>query len=294
MEDLSDWIVWRTALNRGEIHAGVAGQMGEYVARMAFTTSVFALQPEEMQRRASEALNPELCRITEDLVFTEPYIDHEHNSVAPGVAPEVARLRAYDALVAEVGGLKYRFMTAGQTLIHGDLHTGSVMVRNDASGAGHGKAIDGEFCFYGPVGFDLGALIGNYLAASARAHVLGRPDGFRSFLRGLAEETWSTFERCIRAMWPQRVDRFLSDGFFEQWLTSVWRDSIGFGGCKAIRRIVGLAKVSDIQTLPPDEHVVAATIVLRTAARWIVEREHLDGPDALAAVFDEVVAEVAR
>lgn len=298
MADLSDWSVWRTALNRGEVHRGVAGQMGDYVARVAFATSVFGMEIEDVQRAAAAAINPDLCRITEDLVFTEPYIEHEHNSVHPEVEPEVLRLRADARLIAVVGALKYRFITAGQALIHGDLHTGSVMVRHTPVGesgdgeAGQGKAIDGEFCYYGPVGFDIGALLGNYLAAMARARVLGRPGDFQVFLRELSAETWAAFDIGIRERWPERVDHFYSDLFLEEWVRDIWRDSIGFAGCKAIRRIVGLAKVSDIESLEGDEHVAAATIVLRTAHRWIVEREAFGHPADLMAVFDEVATEV--
>jgi len=295
MADLSAWHVWRTALNEGEIHRGVAAQMGDYVGRVAFTTSVFGAEIETVQQAAAGAVNPDLCRITEDLVFTEPYIEHEHNSVHTGVEPEVQALRDDARLVAEVGGLKYRFITAGQALVHGDLHTGSVMVRHVPGGDGEaaeGKAIDGEFCYYGPVGFDIGALLGNYLAAISRARVLGRPDTFQAWLRGLGDETWAAFDAAIRTHWPERVDTFYSDEMLEAWIGSVWRDSIGFGGCKAIRRIVGLAKVSDIETLEGEQHVAAATMVLRTAARWIKERGELADPAALMTVADEVAAEV--
>ncbi len=289
MENLDDWVVWRTALNEGEIYRGVAAQMGRYIARMAFSTSLFGIPNEEMHRRAADAVNPDLCRITEDLVFTEPYIDHEHNSYLPELAGEVERLRADAAHLAEVGILKYRFMTAGQALIHGDLHTGSVMVTRDDAGTGRGKAFDAEFCYYGPVGFDLGALIGNYLFVRARGAVLGRPAAFMDWATGLADETWSAFSAEMRALWPGRVDEFLSDAFLERWLDEVWRDAVGYAGCKAIRRIIGLAKVSDIQTLPPAEHVLAATAVLRTASRWIVERGSLDDPAALQRVANDVL-----
>lgn len=293
MENLDDWVVWRTALNNGEIHRAVAGQMGEYVARMAFATSLFGLENEEMHIRAAAAANPELCRITEDLVFTEPYVGHEHNSYVPALAPEVIRIRQNADHIAEVGMLKYRFMTAGQALIHGDLHTGSVMVSRGFGGQGRGKAFDAEFCYYGPVGFDLGALIGNYLFAVARGRLLKRPTEFTHWVSGLADETWGSFVRVIRQLWPERVDTFYSDAFLDRWLDVVWRDTVGYAGCKAIRRIVGLAKVSDIQTLPPAEHLAAATLVLRTASRWIVERAHLESPVALMEVANEVMREVA-
>ncbi len=78
----------------------------------------------------------------------------------------------------------------------------------------------------------------------------------------------------------------------DAWLDRVAVDMIGFAGAKANRRIIGLAKVSDIQQLPPDEHVRAATIVLRTASRWIRERASLRTVAAANAVFDEVRDEV--
>ena len=119
-------------------------------------------------------------------------------------------------------------------------------------------------------------------------------DRAQAFLRGLSAESWGAFDVAIRERWPERADHFYSDEMLEDWIHAVWRDSVGFGGCKAIRRIVGLAKVSDIETLEGTEHVAAATIVLRTAHRWIVGRERLDHPADLMVVFDEVVSEVLR
>lgn len=53
-----------------------------------------------------------------------------------------------------------RFCERAQALIHGDLHTGSVMVTQDST-----QVIDPEFSFYGPMGFDIGAFLGNLILA---------------------------------------------------------------------------------------------------------------------------------
>ena len=53
-----------------------------------------------------------------------------------------------------------RFCERAQALVHGDLHTGSVMVTKDST-----QVIDPEFAFYGPMGFDVGAFIGNLILA---------------------------------------------------------------------------------------------------------------------------------
>ena len=292
MENLMGWEIWRDKLNDGYIHRGVASLIGEYVANLAFHTSVFALDQMEVKERTAEAINPELCRITEDLVFTEPYIEHTNNSFADEVAPVVAALRSDDTLRAEVGMLKHKFMTAAEALIHGDLHTGSVMVTMKDDGSGDARVIDPEFAFYGPVGFDIGAVLGNYLAARARAEVLDRPTEFKEWLGSLAQETWDAFEKEIRRLWTTRPDTTWTDSFLDTWLIQVQRDSLGFGGCKAIRRVIGLAKVSDIETLPHDEHTHAAAIILRTASTWITRRDPLGTVAASNEVFDSVATAV--
>jgi 5-methylthioribose kinase len=71
----------------------------------------------------------------------------------------------------------------------------------------------------------------------------------------------------------------------------VLQDAAGFGGCKAIRRIIGLAKVSDIQTLDGAAHIAAATAVLHTARRWILEQASLRSVDDLIALTDASLAD---
>ena len=53
-----------------------------------------------------------------------------------------------------------RFSERAQALIHADLHTGSVMVTQEST-----QVIDHEFAFYGPMGFDIGAFLGNLILA---------------------------------------------------------------------------------------------------------------------------------
>ena len=55
---------------------------------------------------------------------------------------------------------KYQFMTSMQALVHGDLHTGSIMLTPTDT-----RVIDPEFALVGPIGFDVGAVIGNLFLA---------------------------------------------------------------------------------------------------------------------------------
>ena len=103
-------------------------------------------------------INPELCEITEDLVLTEPYNDCNHrNNVFPPIADFVRReLYEDDALKLAVAKLKFEFMNNAQSLIHGDLHTGSIFVKQDST-----RVFDPEFAFYGPMGYDIGNVVAN-------------------------------------------------------------------------------------------------------------------------------------
>ena len=177
-------------------------------------------------------------------------------------------------------------MTAGEALIHGDLHTGSVMV-----GGGRTVAIDPEFAFYGPVGYDLGALWANAAIAGVRAAALARPAPFRDHVAAILPESWAAFEAELRTLWPGRADPFFSDAFLERWRASVWRDALGYAATKAARRIIGYAHVTDIETLDDTVRPAAAATVLRIARRFLLERDAIEGP---AAAWDVVTDEIAR
>jgi 5-methylthioribose kinase len=284
MEDLADLRVWRSALNDGETHPGAAAALGRFVARVAFHTSDFGMDPELRKKQAAATINPELCRITEDLVLSEPYLEHEHNHYPEALTDLVAELRSDPAVLVEVATLKHRFQSGAEALIHGDLHTGSVMV-----GGGRAVAIDPEFSFYGPVGFDLGAIWGNAVIAAARADRLGRPAAFREHVAAILPESWAAFQEELRSLWPSRADRFFNDAFLERWLRTTWHDAIGFAGAKAIRRMIGFAHVSDIETLDEPLRSSAAAAVVRAGRRFLVERAAIEDPAAAWAVATEEI-----
>lgn len=278
LEDLSRSLIWRKALISGEPVPEAAVAMGRLVAEMSFRTSWMALGIPEARRRAASHANAELCEITEDLVFTEPFIDHPHNSVAPCLQETVKRLRGDEELRCAVETLKSRFAEHAEALIHGDLHTGSVMVGGTGAGI-TAKAIDGEFCCYGPVGFDIGMLFANCLFAEARAAVLGLT-GLFAAVGELRRLTWDSFATEMRRLWQRTPPEGWSASFLERWLARVATESVGFAGCEAVRRVVGLAKVADLESLPEDAYAAAGRATLEIATRWIglfLDRSELPG-----------------
>lgn len=289
MEDLSDHAVWRHALNRGEVHDGAAAALGRYVAAVAFGTSVLGMDRTEQAHALAESVNPELCIITEDLVFTEPSVDAGRNVVLPANEPDARAIAQDDVFVDAMGLAKWKFMTQAEALIHGDLHTGSVFVRapEGSTECDSVKVFDSEFAFYGPVAFDLGATYANYAFAAARALALGEQDRFEWAL-GLSRQTWEAFEAEFRSRFEGVVDgrvwrAAMLETLLENWSREAWL----FAAAKMSRRIVGAAKVKDVETLPENLREGAARGVLAAAraaaAAWDASHEPGD--------FGELVGE---
>lgn len=279
MEDLSSWQVWRSALNRRQATPLAAHDAGRFVADMAYGTSYFGRSEQETQKAVAEAVNPELEQITEDLIFTEPYFEHEHNGWVSGADDAVRALRN-DGIRTEVARLKYEFLTRAEALLHGDLHTNSIFVPHDASpspDASHAKVFDYEFGFYGPVSFDLGILWGNFLLAQGREYALrshggprpaasGGVDDYLDWLLSLFAESWDGFEGEFRRLVSAHVaNRTFTPAFVDAWLLHTLRCSAGFAAAEGVRRTIGWAKVADIETLPEAERRDATVAVLAAA-----------------------------
>src|SRR5579859_3070230 len=159
MECLSPHIILRRGLIAGRTYPQMARDIGEYIARAAFFTSDLARPFEhKLDGTALFAANKALVRITVDLVFCEPYFPSARNRHTAQLDGIVADLRSDCRLKVAAARFGQKFLNQSQALIHGDLHSGSVMVTE-----GDTRVIDPEFAFYGPIGFDLGAFLGNLL-----------------------------------------------------------------------------------------------------------------------------------
>ncbi|MBV9754113.1 MAG: S-methyl-5-thioribose kinase, partial [Hyphomicrobiales bacterium] len=160
MELLEPHIILRRGLIAGTRYPRLAEDIAVFLARTLFFTSDLALQAAEKKERiAAFAGNHALCKITEDLIFTDPYRVAEQNRWTEPYLNSIAEgFRADLDLHVAISRLKLKFLSSAEAMIHGDLHTGSVMVTPDDT-----RVIDPEFAFYGPMGFDVGALIANFL-----------------------------------------------------------------------------------------------------------------------------------
>lgn len=280
MEDLSDLRVLRDVLVEG-VGAAAAGAPGEpdavglgeavgrFVGELTFATSDLAMTATERAALTAAAVNPDLCQLTLDVLLDEPYRPHEHNRFDPALRADVEAMYADDALKVAVSELRSVFRSRAEALIHGDLHTGSVMVgRRD--GADAVKVFDPEFSFVGPIGFDLGLWWANLAIAAAAARASGRTD-LADARQAAVPASWDAFERVWRSRWPSRVDAAFADRYLDTWLARIRREAVGFAGIEAVRRVAGYSHAADLTTLPDDVRVPAQRRVLRAAVGWIVD-----------------------
>jgi len=127
-EDLSDHHIWRGELVKGAYYPQAVNQLAEYLAQTLFHTSDFYQSAAAKKADVIKFTNPELCQITEDLFFSDPYEDHERNHFDAQLLPAVTALRQDKALRLAVAGLKQGFLSKAQALLHGDVHSGSIFV----------------------------------------------------------------------------------------------------------------------------------------------------------------------
>ena len=198
MEDISYCGNLRKELMAGRpLPSNFAESAASFLADAVFPTSDLFLPPEEKKKRVSAFINPELCAISETLVFSEPYCNGKNrNRITAGNEAFIQKTLYNDeALKAEVASLRETFMNKAEALIHGDLHTGSIFAGNtigvpiDINGTPDRNApnelrtepcmkiIDPEFAFYGPIGYDLGNIIANlYCSWMYAAFIRGASD----------------------------------------------------------------------------------------------------------------------
>ena len=221
MEDISYCGNLRKELMAGHsLPANFAENAASFLADAVFATSNLFLSPEEKKERVKAFINPELCAISETLVFSEPYCNGKNrNRITPGNETFIQKtLYTDEVLKAEVASLREIFMNKAEALIHGDLHTGSIFIGSstgipidtnatsdrNATSEPCMKIIDPEFAFYGPIGYDLGNIIANLYCAWMYA----------AFIRGASDKIKTGID--IRSDIPILQTSSASDGFIER------------------------------------------------------------------------------
>jgi 5-methylthioribose kinase len=276
MEDLSALTIARAGLIKGEVYPRLSHDIGTFLANTLYFTSDYALHPFKKKEYVKEFSNPELCKITEDLVFTDPFFNSETNDFEEELSQDVQHLWDDFTLKLEVAKLKKSFLTEGEALLHGDLHTGSIFVDKNQT-----KVIDPEFAFYGPIGFDIGQFIANLIFLA-----ISKPEKKETILYHI-ENTWNVFSTAFSKHWKESGDAYTKvNGYLEFVLEKSFQDSIGFAGCECIRRTIGLAHVEDLDGIPDKaRRLQAKRTCLTLGKELIIKRKQIFSIEKLLSIL---------
>jgi 5-methylthioribose kinase len=237
----------------------------------------------------------------EDFVFTNPYMESPDNKWNPLLDAEVKAVRSNAPLKLAIAEVKETYVTHAQALIHSDLHTGSIMV-NDADT----KVIDPEFAFFGPIGYDIGALLANFILNYV-SHYVHTPDAehrraYQGYLLETVKGIWNEFVRKFEQLWVENARGELMPAkywdfpegpaafaeFRRRYIARLFFDTVGHGGCKILRRMMGIVNVWDITCIGDfEKRAGAERLAIRIGTRWLLERPEIQSIDDLTGIVIE-------
>lgn len=287
MEDISYCGNLRKELMAGRpLPANFAENAASFLANAVFATSDLFLSPEEKKERVSAFINPELCAISETLVFSEPYCNGKNrNRITPDNENFIQKTLYNDeALKAEVASLREIFMNKAEALIHGDLHTGSIFIGNtigvpiDTNATPDRntmsepcmKIIDPEFTFYGPIGYDLGNIIAHLYCAWMYA----------AFIHGASDKIKIGID--IRSDIPILQTSSASDGFIERIAAAI----------EALPQLFTAKALERCKTVPLSDPLYNEQYIRRRLAEIVTDAYGFTGTEIIRrAVGDTKTAE---
>ncbi len=288
MENLSEHIIMRKGLIDTVYYPNFSEHISTFLAQTLFFSSSLYLNSTEKRALIDRFnSNTELCKLTEDFVFTLPYMEDETNEINPELLEEAKALFSENEFKKNVLKLKYIFMTENDALLHGDLHTGSIMLNEKET-----YVIDPEFAFVGPFAFDIGALIANMINAYISHFYRSEDAKYQEWILKSIEEIYTQFEAKFLELWSQHPNSaLLKEGFIEEkeldefkkeFMKNIFSQSIGFAGCKIARRVFGIAGVEDIRGIEDKtKRKEAELMALRVGKDMILNYEKIESVNDL-------------
>ncbi|GMO26587.1 MAG: S-methyl-5-thioribose kinase [Termitinemataceae bacterium] len=295
MEDLSDYQLMRYALMEHKTFPDFADDITTFMVNTLLNSTDIVMEHKAKKDLVKSFINPELCGITEDLVYTEPYNDVNKRNLVTKENSVFVKKELYGdaALHLEVAKLKFEFMNNAQALLHGDLHTGSIFVKSSVNGeseagAAATRVFDPEFAFYGPMGYDIGNVIANLFFAWDNGNAAGDKK-FCDWVLKTAAKVIDLFKKKFLVCFKKcATDRMAKTAGFAQWyLETILSDTAACTGLELIRRTVGMAQVKDVTSITDiAARIKAEQTNILCAKEFIIKRAAFKkGEDFVAALL---------
>lgn len=295
MQCLDNHIILRIGMIDGVRYPLVAENIGHFMAETLFQTCAWSMDSIARRELMNQyTMNTELCKLTEDFIFTFPYLNHESNYSNPAT-DEWAKENIHTDYEYKRDVLKFKelFVSKTEALLHGDLHSGSIMVNQEDT-----YIIDPEFALFGPISFDVGKVIANFvLCCTSHYHRAGGAE-YRQWLLEQVPVIWNTFESRFLEQWKQSDEStmlakdLLSESELERFradfMVDILQDAAGFAACSMARRTVGIAGVADIRDIEDLDIRSSLEIAnLKLSKRLMAERKTITTIDDFTALIHD-------
>ncbi len=301
MEHLRTHEIMRKGLVARKRYPSFADHISTFLVNVLFFTSDLYLTGPEKKQLQATFVNEDLRKLQEDFVYTNPYMESAENNWNPLIDDQVRAVRADAALKIAIAEMKEAYMAHGEALIHADLHTGSIMLNGEDT-----RVIDPEFAFFGPMAYDVGAvlqnIILNYLSHYAHTPDRAEREAYQVYLLDLVRDIWQKFARKFDETWannnrgelvPEKYWDFAGGqaAFAEYRRCYIQRlliETAGHGGVKFLRRMMGIVNVWDLTSIAdPEKRAVAERLAVQIGKRWVLERKSIFSIENLIGIVLE-------
>jgi 5-methylthioribose kinase len=220
----------------------------------------------------------------------------------------VQAVRQNAELKMAIAEIKDAYKNRTEALIHADLHTGSIMLNTEDT-----RVIDPEFAFFGPMGYDIGAvlqnLVLNYLSHYGHTPDKAERESYQAYILETVRDIWNGFAEKFDALWaennrgelvPEKYWDFPGgqEAFAEfrrRYIHRILQDTAGHGGTKFLRRMMGIVSVWDITSIEdPKKRAVAERAAIHIGRRWVLERKSVNSIDDLIDIVREEYRKVTE
>lgn len=293
MENVAAFKNLRYELKREHIFPKFSDQISSFMTNVLLPTTDLVMDRIEKKKMVKDFVNVGPCDITEKLVLTEPYYNYLGRNVFDDKIKPFVEQNLYNnsPLKVEVGKLRNNFMNNAQALLHGDLHSGSIFINESDV-----RVFDSEFAFYGPMGYDIGNVVGNlvfpYVVQKAYLEKQGK--GNKEFIAWLRKTIAEVFDMTFSKM-SEKYDEIVKFPFYKErgfknaYLRSVENDTLGYAGTEIIRRTVGDSKVLEITDIEDQAlQNLVMEIFVKVGSNLIMNRGVYNSGSEIVDDIDEI------
>lgn len=289
MEDISEFKNLRYELEVKNTFPQFSNEISTFLAETLLSTSDLVWNRQDKKKQVKNFVNIDMCDISEDLVFTEPYNDYKGQNVITDENQDFVTEYIYknELLISEVAKLRNNYMNNAQALVHGDLHSGSIFINQKGM-----KVIDPEFAFYGPMGYDIGNVIGNLFFPLARTEYFEKDEFFNNWLKETICTIFDEVKRKLFIGFKEKVtlDIYQQPLFIASYINEVMADTLGYAGTEIIRRTIGDSKVKEVSTAPLGEkRINMERCLLRLGMIFITRRYELISGKDLIKEYEQLI-----